>query len=110
MLENSRWAPVEIAGAPVIDDSRATLEFTDDERVAGHGGCNRYSGSVKFEDISLQFGALATTEMACAAAAEMDQETRLFAAFEVTRSFRMEGPELVLLDIEGRVAVRLRPI
>lgn len=110
VLRNTRWTPVKIGGLPVLDGSRATLEFAPDERVSGNGGCNRYGGSAKFDDYSLQFGALAATRMACLDAGAMDQEDRLFAAFEATHSFRKEGDELVLLDVEGKETIRLKPL
>lgn len=109
-LGNTRWAPVQIGVVSVPAGSRATLEFMDGQRVSGNGGCNRYSGSAKVDDISLQFGELASTEMACADAGSMDRETQFFAALTATRRYRKDDGELVLLDEQGKMTVRLKPL
>lgn len=48
-----------------IDDRRLRMDFSQD-RIAVSGGCNRMSGSYRQHDASLQVGALAQTQMACA--------------------------------------------
>lgn len=108
-LVDTRWVAAEVGGTPAVSGTSSTLEFTKDGKASGQGGCNRYSGEAKFDHTSLQFGPLAATRMACADPAANGQESRLFAAFAATHSYRQEGPELVLLDIDGKTLVRFRP-
>ena len=39
--------------------------FVEEQRIGGHDGCNRIMGSIATKGDSIQFGALATTMMAC---------------------------------------------
>ncbi len=65
------WKLSEIAGAPVIAGSRASLDFLDtgkpDSRVSGNLSCNKFSGKAKIAASTLHFSRLASTKMACAA-------------------------------------------
>lgn len=108
-LVNTRWAASQIGGLLVAEGSHPTLEFAPDDKVMGQGGCNRYGGGVKFDNTSLKFEGIAATRMACADPAVMHQETQLFAAFSATHSFRKEGSDLVLLDIDGKTVARFKP-
>ena len=108
-LINTKWIATEVAGQPVVEGARSWLEFSQDGRVTGHGGCNRYSGNAKFDDSSLRFDGVAATKMACANPAAMDQENRLFAAYDATRTYRMEGKNVLLLDDAGKAQVRFQP-
>lgn len=61
-------APIGAFGKPV------TLQLDSAEsRVAGFAGCNRYFGPVTIGKDSLQFGALASTKMACADGEELER-------------------------------------
>jgi putative lipoprotein len=99
------WVAEDIDGAGVIDNAQSTLEFTANGRVAGRGGCNRYGGSVKTSGDSILMSEIFSTKMACAPAL-MDQETRYLAALQAVRSYRMEGPTLVLVDATGKPRLR----
>ncbi|HEY1283809.1 MAG TPA: META domain-containing protein [Steroidobacteraceae bacterium] len=99
------WVAEDIDGAGVTDNAQSTLEFMPGDRVAGRGGCNRYSGSVKLSGGSLLMSELFSTKMACAPAL-MDQETRYLAALQAVRSYRMEGTKLVLVDATGKPRLR----
>jgi heat shock protein HslJ len=41
------------------------LDFTDDDRLVAHAGCNTMSGSVRLTDGRLRADELAITDMAC---------------------------------------------
>ena len=99
------WIAEDIDGAGVIDNAQATLDFAPNGRVAGRGGCNRYSGSVTTSGASILMGELVSTKMACAPAL-MDQETRYMAALQAVRSYRMEDSNLVLVDATGKPRLR----
>ena len=67
---NDIWALQSIGNKKIepTDESfkSPTMELRlNDERVAGLGGCNRYSGSLAVEQDTLKFGYMISTRMAC---------------------------------------------
>ena len=79
----SSWVVTEIAGAPVIAGKAPTLAFDADGKVSGNGTCNRFAGPSAIEGVTLKFGALAATRMACVGEGLNEQE---FAYFEALRT------------------------
>ena len=81
-LRRTRWqlsgftsggeAMTPLEGTPI------TLEFSTATDVGGSGGCNSFGGTYKVEDDAINFGELASTLMACADEALMDQEAWFF--------------------------------
>ena len=108
-LEGTKWIAEEVAGHAALPSVRSTLEFTEPERVEGQGGCNRYAGGVKLDETTLHFGDIASTKMACAEPAAMDQESRFFTALAAARSYRVAGTKLLFADESGKVLVRFKP-
>ena len=102
------WLAEDILGGGVIDRLQTTLEFTDDGRIAGTGGCNHYFGAVKIEGDRVSFGQIGSTQMACSPAV-MGQEAKFFGALAAARVWRVETAtqKLLLLDEKGSVALRL---
>jgi putative lipoprotein len=105
-LIGSTWVAEDIDGAGVIDNAQSTLVFGTDGRVSGRAGCNQYGGSVTLSGASLIMDQVFATKMACAPEALMDQETRFLAALQATRSYRMDGSKLVLVDGAGKARLR----
>ena len=104
------WALHELDGAsaPVGNGGRrATLVISDSMRVAGFAGCNRYFGNYTLTGAALRFGQIGMTRMACQEGMTLEQQ--LARALEATRSYRLDGNELVLLGESGPVARFLRP-
>ena len=95
-----------IAGSRVVAQT-ATLQVLPDGRVAGSGGCNRYSGVGALANGKASFGAIASTRMACASEL-MAQEQALFAAFQKAARYEAKDGALTLLDASGAVLVHLR--
>lgn len=95
-----------IAGARVVAKA-ATFQVTPDGRVAGSGGCNRYSGAGALAAGQASFGAIASTRMACAPDL-MAQEQAFFAALQKTTRYEAKDDALALIDASGAVLVRLR--
>lgn len=108
-LLHIKWFATEVGGVPAVQGARSWMEFSEDGHVTGHGGCNRYSGDAKFDHTQLKFGEVASTKMACAEPAAMQQESKLFAAFTATRTYRVEGKDILLLDDAGKVQARFTP-
>src|SRR5688572_12642713 len=105
-LTGSTWIAEDIDGKGVIDNAQSTLVFGTDGRVSGRAACNQYGGKVTLNGASMIVDQVFSTKMACTAPALMEQESRFLEALQATRSYRMDGTKLVLLDGSG--APRLR--
>lgn len=77
-------------------------------QASGFGGCNRFSGRWRIEQGQLRLGPLAATRMMCLTPGG-EQEGRFLASLEATRSARLEGLRLLLLDAQGQVLQTLSP-
>lgn len=97
-----KWLAEDIEGRGVIDRAQTTLEIRSDGIATGTGGCNRYAGSASIDGDAIKFLPMASTRMACSAAA-MNQEARFHAALEKVRSWRIDETrrKLLLLDKGG---------
>lgn len=100
------WQVEDIDERGIVDRSMTTLEFSDEGRVGGRGGCNRYFGTVEIDGDNMSFSALGSTRMACAPAL-MDQESRFFAALSDVARFEIDAESFLnLYDAEGVRRVR----
>lgn len=109
-LRGTYWKLVELDGAPVgpFGDRRREphLVFaTDEERVSGSSGCNRFTGGFTIDAAKLSFAPLAATKMFCFEGAEL--ENRLFAALSTVEGYRLAGSTLELLLGAGERAALL---
>jgi heat shock protein HslJ len=102
LTPTGKWLAEDIDGGGVIDRLQTTLEIRDDGIVTGMGGCNRYAGSANVDGNAIKFLPMASTRMACSAAA-MRQEAKFHATLEKIASWRIDGQKrkLVLLDRGG---------
>ncbi len=104
-LTNSRWVDV----AAVQDRKPVSLDFKDAVGVAGHAGCNAYFGNLEIKGQSLAFKQIGLTRMLCEPES-MDTESRYMNALNSTRSARIEKGVLELLDAQGKVLWRFKPL
>lgn len=104
-LAGTRWRLEDLAGAGVIDDAQATLEFVEGGRVAGNTSCNRFTGTVTISGNTIAFGPLAATRRACAEAV-MNQESRYLAALGQARRFEVSGSTLLIHPADGGPPLR----
>jgi len=97
-----KWLAEDIDGGGVIDRLQTTLELNADGIVTGTGGCNRYAGSANIDGNTITFRPMASTRMACSAAA-MNQEYKFHRALENVKGWRVDQPrrKLMLLDKSG---------
>jgi heat shock protein HslJ len=106
-LVNVRWRIVEVDGEPVTVAAGQREPFVlfaaDGNRVRGFGGCSSFAGRFAQGADGMEIGELATTRVACAAAA---QEAALLDALRATAARTVAGDALLLRDAEGRVRVR----
>lgn len=111
-LAGTTWQATGInngAEAVVSDDttSGVTISFGDDGTVSGSGGCNTFTGSYSTtDDGQIEFGAIASTLMACDDAL-MKTEQQFFAALDQAATFTVEGTTLNLRDADGATQVNL---
>ena len=95
-LKGTAWSVEDIAGKGVVDMSHTTIEFTDDGRIAGDTGCNRYFGSVELAEGTIKVGILAGTRKACIPAL-MDQERSFYQAIDEVTSWEIADTGLLHL-------------
>lgn len=103
-LAGTRWQLVSIDGNPVLPGSAPTLRFDDAGQVSGSGGCNSFSGGYSVSGNTLSFDPLASTLMACADTAMMDQETAYLMALQGASDYTLSESGL---SITGTNGVRL---
>jgi heat shock protein HslJ len=76
--------------------SGITMEFGEDNRVFGSGGCNRYTGSYTLDGDTISFGAVASTRMMCMDEAVMAREMAFFTALSGAVRIETDGDQLTL--------------
>lgn len=101
LLRDAEWVVEDIDGSGIIDSSRVTISFLEQNRVAGHASCNQFSGGWKLTGEGLRFTRMASTKKACAPAL-MDQERRFLPLLEDIRRFDIgRHGELLLTTSDG---------
>lgn len=98
-LVGTRWLLEDLGGKGVLDRVQTTVQFQDENRIAGSGGCNNYFGTFQVENNEFSVGPIGATRKMCPPAV-MDQEDRFFRALEKAQRITLEGPYL-LIDCEG---------
>jgi heat shock protein HslJ len=102
------WTVVEIGGRPIAREAGLSLEITPVGNVAGHTGCNRFSGAADLDAGTMILGPLAATEMACVPDV-MELERRYLDALGTVAGFAVDSDgTLRLMRADGSVAVSLR--
>jgi len=102
-LAGVTWTLVSLGGQPVPPGTRIPTAIFDGARVAGIGGCNRYTGQVQeHAPGTVTIGPLASTKMACPPPA-MDVEDRYFALLAQVTQYRFTGSRLVLSGPSGEL-------
>lgn len=103
LLQGKEWVVEGIDSAGVVDDSRPTINFLPEDRVAGHASCNEFSGGWNLTGEGVGFTRLVSTKKACAPAL-MDQEARFLSLLsDITRFDIGKQGELLLTSSDGRV-------
>ena len=101
LLRGAVWVVEDLAGAGIIDRSRITIEFLEDNRMAGRASCNGYTGSYQLRGEGIAVGPVASTRMACAPAL-MNQEDRFLSLLDQVSSARIgKHGELLLSTADG---------
>jgi putative lipoprotein len=107
-LAKTNWVAEDVNKGGVIDNSRITLSFSGDDKIAGSAGCNKYFGGYHEADKALTVSGIGATRMACAPAL-MDQESKYLGVLGAAESFALnDRGGLVITAADGRT-VTLRP-
>ena len=111
-LENTYWKLINLEGVAVeaVDNQREAhvVLHTEENRVAGSGGCNRLMGSYQLDGETLSFSQMATTMMACADG--MQTEHAFLGALEAVSAWEITGLNLTLKDGAGDDVARFEAV
>lgn len=105
LLQGREWSVVEIAGKPVVADSRVTMSFGEDGRVGGHASCNSYSASYEVGGEGVTFGVPVATLKACAEPL-LSQETAFLGTLRAVKHFDAEGTGVLILTADDGRTIR----
>jgi copper homeostasis protein (lipoprotein) len=109
-LENTYWKLTRLGGKPVtLAPKQREPHFVLDsktKRIAGFGGCNRFTGTYQQKGDRLTLGKMAMTFMACPE--EMETERDFIRILEQASSWKILGDQLELFDSGGGFLARFR--
>jgi heat shock protein HslJ len=100
-LETTSWTLTTLAGNPITENTRITLEFRDGG-LSGSAGCNSYRGNVTVEGNTLTISPLITTRKACDETI-MTQEVNYLRLLQSATTFERTETTLTLLSGEERL-------
>ena len=90
------WRPTRLGADEIAADSEMFVSFEVDGSIKGHGGCNKFFGSLQTTDGELSVGELGATRMACSPAI-MDREMAFMKALQDTAQFEIGENSLQLV-------------
>lgn len=102
LLQGVEWVVEDIDHRGIIDNSRVTINFLPEGRVAGRASCNNFMGGYQLTGEGLSFGQAATTMMACAPALMNQERTFLEVLADVNRFDINSTGALILHTADGR--------
>src|SRR5690554_2896787 len=73
LLQGEQWLVTSLERTPLAEGSEVTINFLEDNLIAGSGSCNWYSGRYQLNGEGIEVGTLVSTRRACAQPL-MDQE------------------------------------
>ncbi|ARD45728.1 META domain-containing protein [Colwellia sp. PAMC 21821] len=108
-LTNTYWKLVQLGGTNVemTPEQQTERHFTlhsNDGRIAGFSGCNRFFGQFNTKELTIgagdiQFNALGATQMACPDV-KVNEQTVLN-VFALTTAYKITAESLVLFNQDG---------
>jgi len=102
LLVNHEWVVEDIAKQGIIDNSRITMNFTEDGRIHGISSCNNYSAAYELTGENLTFKAPMGTLKACAPALMNQEQKFLDLLSKITRYDIDAYGALVLTTKDGK--------
>ena len=106
--EGVTWVAEDIGGKGIIDNSHLTLSLADGT-AAGSSGCNTYRGQYTLDALSLTFGPVASTRMACTAQALSSQERDYLDVLSTTSGYEITAEGALLLKSNDGRTLRFMP-
>jgi putative lipoprotein len=108
-LENTYWKLTTLGAktvtVPAGKREPSLILHPEGMRTEVFGGCNSFAGTYTLKGSQLKFSALAGTLMECGDV--MDTEKAFANALTETRTYRVTGKHLDLIDEQGRAVARL---
>jgi heat shock protein HslJ len=105
-LTATNWRPVTVDDEAVPADSGMFVFFEVDGSIRGHGGCNRFFGSLELTDDGLSIGPLGATRMACPEPI-MEREIAFMSALQSMSDFAIGDFGLRIIDDQGSIVAEL---
>ena len=105
-LAGTSWRVEDMGGERVPADAEGTLEFPQANRVSGRAFCNRFSGQAEIAGLSIRFGPLAVTKMACGQSAN-ERESRFLQALQKAERYSLDGQDLLIYSAGSDRPLRL---
>jgi heat shock protein HslJ len=93
-LPGTAWQLISFDGSTPA--GTITLQFDDQGRATGSGGCNQFGGSFVVESDGIQFSQVISTERACLNDDVMAQESAFYAALSEAVLFSINDDELTI--------------
>ncbi|MEZ4287637.1 MAG: META domain-containing protein [Polyangiales bacterium] len=101
-IAGTSWRVVDLNGTPVVSDSQTPMQWSEDGKLSGSTGCNRFSGGYSDKDGVLTIGRLALTRRACLPPL-MQQEKTFSELLSKVTSYRIDDDGALLLQTaDGR--------
>lgn len=108
-LTGVKWRPTFIGADAIPADTELFVQFGVDGSINGHGGCNRFFGSLEKSDTGVSIGALGSTRMACEESI-MTLETAFMDALQNTAKFELGDQRLVLLNPDDKLLIEFQGV
>ena len=80
---------------------RSPLEFQEEGRLGGTGGCNSYGGDYALQGVSFVPGMMVSTMMACDEPI-MQHESSYLSALQSMQYFQLDTDQLLLVNPDGQ--------
>ncbi len=108
-LAGTSWVLAGLGNLPLPGNVQVTAQFGTDGTVSGNAGCNTYSGSYTVDGVSIAFGPLISTRIACPEA-QMVVETAYLAALGKAAAWSIgTDGKLSISGPDGKVALVFDP-
>ena len=110
LLLGQLWIADQVAGQPLLPETRVTLSLYGDGRLVGRAGCNTYTGRFKLDGSALQVTSLDVGHVSCAADVAAQEQNFIGAlgaatTYEVQADATQPGGALVLTTGDARTLV-----
>jgi len=81
-LAGSEWQVTKMGSAAIVSGKEPSIRFTEDGKIAGTTGCNRFFGTYAQEAAKVTFSGTGATKMACLEDNVMQQEATFLAILQ----------------------------